>query len=99
MQNLELTKERNIQNLELATGFAVSGWVLLANLEGISDEESLVQPQEVGNCVNWVAGHILMARGGLPIRSTSEWSPTRKLAINGVMGSYGSLPSLASSRT
>ncbi len=82
MQNLELTKERNIQNLELATGFAVSGWVLLANLEGISDEESVVQPKEAGNCVNWVAGHILMARGGLlkllgeqPILSEEEAKP------------------------
>ena len=57
--------ESNIQNLELATCFAVSNQVVLGNLEGITNEEGLVSPQQAGNCVSWVAGHILMARGGL----------------------------------
>lgn len=29
------------------------------NLDGISHEESLVQPHPGGNCVNWVLGHLL----------------------------------------
>jgi hypothetical protein len=29
------------------------------NTEGITHEESLVQPQPAGNCLNWVAGHLL----------------------------------------
>jgi hypothetical protein len=29
------------------------------NLDGITHEESLVQPQPGGNCINWVLGHLL----------------------------------------
>jgi len=32
------------------------------NTEGISQEESLRQPQEGGNCLNWVAGHMVASR-------------------------------------
>jgi uncharacterized damage-inducible protein DinB len=33
--------------------------VLRMNAQDITQEESLVQPQPAGNCLNWVAGHIL----------------------------------------
>jgi len=33
--------------------------VIRLNLEGISQAESLVQPQPAGNCLNWVTGHLL----------------------------------------
>jgi len=33
--------------------------VLRTNLEGITHEESLVQPQPAGNCLNWVVGHLV----------------------------------------
>jgi uncharacterized damage-inducible protein DinB len=33
--------------------------IIQRNLEGISQTESLVQPQPAGNCINWVAGHLL----------------------------------------
>jgi hypothetical protein len=29
------------------------------NLEGITHQESLIQPQPAGNCLNWVIGHLL----------------------------------------
>lgn len=29
------------------------------NLEGITQEESLIQPQPAGNCMNWVVGHLI----------------------------------------
>lgn len=32
--------------------------VMSMNLEGVSHEESLVQPQPNGNCLNWVVGHL-----------------------------------------
>lgn len=32
---------------------------LQANLVGISHEQSLIQPQPAGNCLNWVLGHLL----------------------------------------
>ena len=33
------------------------------NLDGLSHEDSLVVPEPGGNCLNWVLGHILVARG------------------------------------
>jgi len=33
------------------------------NLEGVSHEESLVSPKPCGNCINWVLGHAVSARG------------------------------------
>jgi len=33
--------------------------VVRINLAGVSHEESLVQPQPAGNCMNWVLGHLL----------------------------------------
>ena len=38
---------------------------LKMNLEGLSHEESLVQPQPAGNCLNWIVGHILANRAGI----------------------------------
>lgn len=38
---------------------------LKMNLEGVSHEESLVQPQPAGNCLNWIVGHILTNRAGM----------------------------------
>lgn len=35
--------------------------VLRSNVEGISHEESLIQPQPTGNCLNWVIGHLVVA--------------------------------------
>ncbi|HTV04772.1 MAG TPA: DinB family protein [Acidobacteriaceae bacterium] len=33
--------------------------VVRRNAEGFSEEESLIQPQPEGNCLNWVVGHLL----------------------------------------
>jgi len=33
--------------------------VLRINVEGITHEESLIQPRPGGNCLNWVVGHLL----------------------------------------
>ena len=38
---------------------------LKMNLAGVTHEESLVQPQPGGNCLNWVVGHILANRKGI----------------------------------
>jgi uncharacterized damage-inducible protein DinB len=35
--------------------------VIRLNVEGISHEESLIQPQPAGNCLNWVIGHLVSA--------------------------------------
>jgi hypothetical protein len=33
--------------------------VVRLNLEGISHEQSLIQPKPAGNCSNWVVGHLV----------------------------------------
>ncbi len=35
---------------------------LMANLDGISDDEALILPKPAGNPINWVVGHILISR-------------------------------------
>ncbi len=42
--------------------FGVSYQVLKKNLDGVTHEESLLQPETDGNCLNWVVGHILSTR-------------------------------------
>jgi uncharacterized damage-inducible protein DinB len=42
--------------------FEMNYGALFRNLEGITHAESLVQPQPAGNCINWVAGHIVATR-------------------------------------
>jgi uncharacterized damage-inducible protein DinB len=50
------------EGLKATLGF--NGMCIDKNLEGITEEESLTQPQEAGNCVNWVLGHIIASRHG-----------------------------------
>jgi hypothetical protein len=38
------------------------------NVEGITHEESLLQPEPSGNCLNWIVGHLVWAyAGALPL--------------------------------
>ncbi|NIM49912.1 MAG: DUF664 domain-containing protein [Gemmatimonadales bacterium] len=39
-------------------------YVVKANTEGLTHQDSLVQPTPGGNCLNWVMGHVLTARNG-----------------------------------
>jgi len=48
----------------LAVQYAYTAWVFTKTLEGISHAESLTQPAPAGNCLNWVAGHIVATRMG-----------------------------------
>lgn len=34
-------------------------WVVRTNVDGLGQEESLVQPEPAGNCLNWVVGHLV----------------------------------------
>jgi DinB superfamily len=42
--------------------FALAHGALHINLEGVTDEESLVQPQPGGNCMLWAVAHIVATR-------------------------------------
>jgi DinB superfamily len=42
--------------------------VVEVNVQGVTHEESLIQPEPGGNCLNWVLGHLLWAyNGALPL--------------------------------
>jgi uncharacterized damage-inducible protein DinB len=42
--------------------YDVNAYALDVNVEGLSHEESLLQPGGGGNCLNWVVGHIVANR-------------------------------------
>lgn len=42
--------------------FGANFHVIQVNTNGISHEESLVQPKPAGNCMNWVLGHVVAYR-------------------------------------
>ena len=52
-----------IQTLSIQFGYI--GFVFGGNLKGLSEEDGLKQPSPGGNCLNWVAGHIVGTRGAL----------------------------------
>jgi hypothetical protein len=54
-----------MQNDMLVLGFQTAQMTLGANLAGLTHEESLEQPVQAGNCINWLAGHLLTSRDGL----------------------------------
>jgi uncharacterized damage-inducible protein DinB len=46
----------------LAYQFGLTSFVLERNLGELSQEDSLVNPQKGGNCLNWVLGHVTRTR-------------------------------------
>lgn len=42
--------------------FNAGHMTLLRNVEDVGHDESLVQPPSGGNCMNWLAGHLLSSR-------------------------------------
>lgn len=47
----------------LLAGYGLSQRIITVNIEGVTHEESLKQPVPAGNCINWIAGHLLDSRG------------------------------------
>src|SRR5687767_1381443 len=54
------TSTTGVQALNML--FGLNYEVLKKNLAGVTHEESLIQPEGGGNCLNWVLGHILATR-------------------------------------
>jgi len=48
---------------DLATMYEFSYAAMQRNLQDLSHEDSLVLPEAGGNCLNWVLGHVVAARG------------------------------------
>ncbi len=42
--------------------FGLARYVTEQNIESVAHEDSLVQPQKGGNCMNWTLGHIVRSR-------------------------------------
>ncbi len=49
-------------NETLIQKFQLTSYIIHRQIEGITDEESVVQPPVRGNCMNWILGHILTER-------------------------------------
>lgn len=47
---------------ELNQSYATNTWLIGLLTEGLSHDESLLQPPFPTNCVNWILGHILVSR-------------------------------------
>jgi uncharacterized damage-inducible protein DinB len=49
----------------LTIQFGYNGYTFSLNLNGLDNDEALDQPTPGGNCLNWVAGHIVSSRAGI----------------------------------
>lgn len=59
----------------------VSAAVLKRNVEGLTHEDSLVQPKPGGNCANWVLGHMVRTRNNmLPLLGKDPLYPRERFA-------------------
>lgn len=62
---------------------------LLQQTEGLSHEDSLIQPQPGGNCLNWVVGHLVWCMADM-LTAVGEDLPTDLLDLSHY--EYGSEP-------
>jgi uncharacterized damage-inducible protein DinB len=46
----------------IAYQFGLCSYVLEKNLGGVSHQESLINPQPGGSCLNWIVGHLTRSR-------------------------------------
>ena len=59
----------------IAHQFGISSRVLEKNLDGVSHQESLINPQPGGSCLNWLLGHLTRSRNqALPLRPEADVS-------------------------
>ena len=49
----------------LAAMYGLNHQVLKLNLDGITHEDSLIQPRPFGNCINWIMGHLVCQRNSI----------------------------------
>lgn len=65
--------------------YEISYGALFRNLEGITHDESLVQPESGGNSLNWVLGHIVSNRNRLlpMLGAQLIWAPEHAFLYSG----------------
>ena len=76
--------------------FEMNYEALFRNLDGITHEESLVQPVPAGNTINWILGHILATRNRLHslLGLEEAWPPDLAYRYTGLDGA-GWTPAVA----
>ncbi len=57
---------------QLANAFALNLNIIRSHTEGLTHEESLLQPPAGGNCLNWVLGHIASNRNRILLTLDQE---------------------------
>jgi hypothetical protein len=58
----------------------MSQYVVKINLDGITQEESLIQPDPAGNCLNWVVGHLIaIYQHALPLLGQEPVIPAARI--------------------
>jgi uncharacterized damage-inducible protein DinB len=78
--------------------FEIDAYAFGVNVKGLSHEDSLVQPPAGGNCLNWVAAHIVASRGAILdlLGEAQVWDADRndryKRGSRPVQGAQDSLP-------
>lgn len=65
--------------------YEISYGALFRNLEGVTHEESLLEPRPAGNGLNWVLGHIVANRNRLlpMIGAQMIWAPEHAFLYSG----------------
>jgi uncharacterized damage-inducible protein DinB len=65
--------------------YEISYSALFRNLEGVTHDESLVEPQPAGNGLNWVLGHIVANRNRLlpMLGEQMVWPPEHAFLYSG----------------
>jgi hypothetical protein len=48
---------------DLASIYGFSYFAIHCNLKGLTNDDSVFIPKPSGNCINWVLGHVISARG------------------------------------
>jgi hypothetical protein len=65
----------------IAYQLGLCSYVLEKNVAGVSHEESLINPQPGGSCLNWVLGHLTRTRNqALGVFGRSPMFPEREFA-------------------
>jgi uncharacterized damage-inducible protein DinB len=62
LEDLQMTTTTTTKAETLAEYYGLTYRVIGRQLEGVTHEESLVQPPFRGNCLNWVLGHVIVSR-------------------------------------
>lgn len=51
-----------MNNLESSTIFKYTGYLINKSLIDITHEESLIEPEQGGNSINWILGHLVISK-------------------------------------